>query len=275
MLATNYHAPEARHLKDRGNSDSSVLVFVHGLLGDGQDWSNIVDELSEYHRITVDLPGHGKSQGMRCDSFDDASEQIKKAVEFQLQSAGLSQQLPMVLIGYSLGARLLMYSLTQCFYANWNVVQAFIEGGNFGLKEDEAKQQRLVNDQHWTGRFNNEEIRTVLADWYQQPVFASLTKEQRENLVSTRASNKGEAVAAMLMATSLGKQPYLLNRLQNINVPLHYICGEKDKKFFELAEQSKLSYSVVEGAGHNVHKEAPKLFVKLIRDQLGETTPLS
>jgi 2-succinyl-6-hydroxy-2,4-cyclohexadiene-1-carboxylate synthase len=64
----------------------------------------------------------------------------------------------------------------------------------------------------------------------------------------------------MLLATSLATQSYLLPALQRQAVPLHYICGTKDKKFSQLAESSGLAYRQVEGAGHNVHQEQPQQF---------------
>ncbi|MEF1306303.1 2-succinyl-6-hydroxy-2,4-cyclohexadiene-1-carboxylate synthase, partial [Vibrio owensii] len=47
-------------------------------------------------------------------------------------------------------------------------------------------------------------------------------------------------------------------------VPLHYICGEKDKKFSQLAETSGLAYRQIEGAGHNVHQEQPQRFARQV-----------
>jgi 2-succinyl-6-hydroxy-2,4-cyclohexadiene-1-carboxylate synthase len=42
------------------------------------------------------------------------------------------------------------------------------------------------------------------------------------------------------------------------------VCGEKDRKFMELAENSGFEYSQVDYAGHNVHFEQPELFSNLI-----------
>ncbi|MCV5943386.1 alpha/beta fold hydrolase, partial [Escherichia coli] len=39
-----------------------TLVFLHGLLGSGEDWQACINALPEYERVTVDLPGHGHSQ---------------------------------------------------------------------------------------------------------------------------------------------------------------------------------------------------------------------
>ncbi|MDG3087561.1 2-succinyl-6-hydroxy-2,4-cyclohexadiene-1-carboxylate synthase [Vibrio hannami] len=267
MLATDFYPSK------KPESEKPVLVFLHGLLGSGDDWKEVLDLLEEYNRVTIDLPGHGKSKDIGSVGFDSVLGQVSEAVEKQLLNAGLDKSVPVVLIGYSLGARLLIYGLVHHSFDDLNVDNVLLEGGNFGLKSDTEKQQRLANDQRWAKRFAEEKMEQVLNDWYLQPVFSSLTSDQRQNLVKVRAKNTGSRIAEIMLSTSLAKQPYLLDKLKSINVPLHYICGEKDKKFFELAEQSRLSYSAVKGAGHNVHKEAPEPFAKLVRDQLGEATP--
>ena len=113
-------------------------------------------------------------------------------------------------------------------------------------------------------RFENENIREVLADWYQQAVFSSLTTNQRQSQIDKRATNNGNNVAKMLRSTSLASQPELLLPLKQLNYPIHYIVGEKDHKFLALAEQSQLSVSVIDGAGHNAHSEQPQLFARVI-----------
>ena len=47
----------------------------------------------------------------------------------------------------------------------------------------------------------------VLADWYRQGVFADLDDDARTRQAARRLGNDGKAVAAMLRATSLGRQP--------------------------------------------------------------------
>ncbi|MDW1811672.1 alpha/beta fold hydrolase, partial [Vibrio sp. Vb2362] len=48
------------------SSNMPTLVFLHGLLGSGEDWQSCINALPEYERVTVDLPGHGRSQSIFC-----------------------------------------------------------------------------------------------------------------------------------------------------------------------------------------------------------------
>lgn len=243
------------------NSDSQqpVLVFLHGLLGNARDWQATQRFLGEFSCLSLDLEGHGGSRQIKPRSASESAEQIAATIEQQLKGS------PVVIIGYSMGARIAMQGFAQGKFAALNLQGMLIEGGNFGLCDEQEKQQRWQNDCHWAKRFRDEPIEHVLSDWYQQTVFSSLNPAQKQTLVSERSANLGSAIAEMLLATSLAKQPYLLPCLQQASLPLHYVCGAKDEKFQQLARQSGLSCSIVDNAGHNVHQEQPLAFADVTR----------
>ncbi|GAB2657385.1 2-succinyl-6-hydroxy-2,4-cyclohexadiene-1-carboxylate synthase [Vibrio panuliri] len=256
MLAYSYHRPK------QDNEETPVLVFLHGLLGSGADWQGCVQHLRHMPILTLDLPGHGHSQTISCDSFEQVCQQVKQTVQ-----SVVSPQRPVILVGYSLGGRIAMYGIAKHHFDELNLIKAIIEGGNFGLPDDDARHARWQNDLVWAERFAAEPIERVLADWYQQAVFSSLNHEQRQTLIAKRSANLGEAISRMLKATSLAKQPYLLSALSAANIDLHYICGEKDDKFSQLAKQSGLSFSQIAQAGHNVHYEHPRAFAVEVLNQ--------
>ena len=245
------------------NNEQPTLVFLHGLLGSGEDWKEVIENLSQYPCLTVDLPCHGQSSLQNPVSFSHTCQLINTSI-----LAHVGTEKPVVIVGYSLGARLIMFGATHRIFAGLNIVGYFVEGGNYGLRDSKERQQRLINDTHWADRFRREPIEQVLSDWYQQAVFSSLNSKQRDELITRRAHNKGSAIAEMLVTTSLANQPYLLDKLVNSNMPIHYICGEKDRKFLDLARQSKLSFTSIEGAGHNAHKEQPVKFAQLICNKI-------
>ncbi len=241
-------------------SKQPVLVFLHGLLGSSDDWQGTLERLPEQPWLAIDLPGHGHSVGESCRDFTDCCKKITDTIVSQL-----GVNVPVILVGYSLGGRLAMLGTTQGLFRNINLKGLVIEGGNVGLQTEQERQVRWQNDHRWANRFCIEPIEQVLSDWYQQPVFSSLNDEQRQILITKRSANLGEKVANMLLSTSLAIQPYLLPALQLLSLPMHYVCGAKDKKFCQLAEQSGLIYSQINSAGHNVHQEQPEAFAKTIR----------
>lgn len=261
-------------------AERPVLVFLHGLLGCGRDWQRVIAEMATHWPcLCIDLPGHGHSKWCRADGFDDVCRQLSAT----LRARGIRRY---VLVGYSLGARIAMY-YASCYLpaetysevggeAGGEVDNEFgpprlaglvVEGGNFGLPEIE-REPRWKNDLCWSRRFATESLDSVLADWYRQPVFLSLNDDQRQGFIAKRSDNLGVAIAHMLQATSLAKQPFLLPLLTGLTMPVHYICGENDTKFKTLASQSALDHSVIGGAGHNVHAEQPDAFAGTLRQIL-------
>lgn len=246
-----------------------TLVFLHGLLGSGQDWQACIKALPQFECVTIDLPGHGGSQATLCQDLQDCCQRIHTTL-----SSLFSYQQPLILIGYSMGGRITMHGIANDCFSDLNICGAIVEGGNFGLQKESDKQARLDNDRRWAQRFETEALGDVLSDWYQQPVFSSLNHEQRQTLIAKRSANLGAAVATMLMATSLAKQSDLLPALQRQPIPICYLCGVNDKKFSQLAQSSGLMYRQVEGAGHNVHLEQPEAFAiqiqQIIHSRFGQ-----
>jgi len=237
-----------------------VLVFLHGLLGDGEDWQTVLQFMPEQPWLTIDLPGHGKSADQHCSDFSDCCDMITQTI---LEKLGERTQV--ILVGYSLGGRIAMMGSATGLFRNFNLQGIVIEGGNFGLQTEPERQERWENDLHWANRFRHEPIEQVLSDWYRQPVFSSLNDEQRQTLITKRSANLGDKVANMLLSTSLAVQPFVLPALLLISMPMHYICGAKDHKFCQLAQQSGLVYSQINSAGHNVHQEQPSVFAQTIQ----------
>ncbi|MDE1514662.1 2-succinyl-6-hydroxy-2,4-cyclohexadiene-1-carboxylate synthase [Vibrio sp. dsl-7] len=244
------------------SASTPLVVLVHGLLGSGADWQPLLAHLAKVNCavLTLDLPGHGANPVLYCDDFHQATALIARTVQAQVTG-----EVPVILVGYSLGGRLIMYGLAQGSFASLNLCGAIIEAGHFGLTEQSEKMTRWQHDQQWAQRFTQQPIEHVLSDWYQQAVFSSLNAAQRQTLITQRSANLGASVAHMLLATSLAKQPDLLPALQALSLPIHYVCGERDSKFQQLAESSGLSYSQVAQAGHNVHHEQPQALAAIIQ----------
>lgn len=253
------------------DDEPPILVFLHGLLGSGRDWQPVISSLSSHYPcVTIDLPGHGGSRHVVARDFQHTQTLIAETIA----ELGILQ---IILIGYSLGARMAMQIACQPVPA-WQcqIKGLFIEGGNFGLASEQERAQRWQHDLRWAERFSTESLAQVLTDWYQQAVFASLSTEQRADIIARRLGDNsdenteyGAQIAAMLTATSLAKQPYQLDKLQQLPYPVRYICGAGDTKFRRLAQNSQLDHRVVEQAGHNVHSEQPAQFSRLLTEFIG------
>ncbi len=234
------------------------LVWLHGLLGCGYEWQPIISACNQYPSLVIDLPGHGHSADMPL--VDVFAKDGLAEMNALLSKTLLAYQIhDYWLIGYSLGGRIAMYHATQA-QAVQGLRGILVEGGNPGLLSQEEREARLLHDKNWAQRFRSEPIAAVLADWYQQPVFADLPAAQRLRLIHLRSQNRGNSIADMLENTSLGHQPYLLPELQKLAVPFIYLCGEHDQKFKGIAQQFALPLKIISQSGHNVHSSNPAGF---------------
>lgn len=130
-----------------------------------------------------------------------------------------------------------------------------VEDGHPGLQNEQAWFERRLSNGHWTERFCRELLSAVVYDWYQQPVFASLTEQQRQALTALCSQNNGETLAAMLEVTPLAVQPDLREALNALAFPFYYLCGECDSKFRALVQEVAAISHVICNAGHNAHRE--------------------
>ncbi|MBD2811762.1 2-succinyl-6-hydroxy-2,4-cyclohexadiene-1-carboxylate synthase [Xenorhabdus sp. Vera] len=234
------------------HNQGTWLVWLHGFLGKGDDWLPVVNACDQYASLIIDLPGHGNSVDITVQGgFAEVSELLNATLsERQIDDYWL--------IGYSLGGRIAMY---HAIHGKHDGLRGLlVEGGNPGLFSRHERAVRLQHDSHWAQRFRQESMNVVLADWYQQPIFADLTSVQRGKLIHLRSQNRGNRVADMLESTSLGHQPWLVPELQKITTPFSYLCGENDSKFQKIAEQYSLPLETIPQVGHNTHYGNPAVF---------------
>ncbi|HEY3590045.1 MAG TPA: 2-succinyl-6-hydroxy-2,4-cyclohexadiene-1-carboxylate synthase [Buttiauxella sp.] len=253
------------HAIYREGRDASLpcLVWLHGFLGSLQEWEAISEHFADWPQLRIDLPGHGKSADIAAANFP----QVDKLLCDTLLSYNI---LNYWMIGYSLGGRVAMYH--ACQGGNAGMRGLIVEGSHPGLVDENARRERLANDQHWAQRLRTEPLKEVLQDWYQQAVFQSLSDEQRRALITVRSQNNPLTLAAMLEATSLGNQPDLQAALKQLPLPFYYLCGERDEKFRAVAQGLGLVPHLITAAGHNAHRENPAAFSACLLNLLRKPT---
>jgi pimeloyl-ACP methyl ester carboxylesterase len=87
------------HTTSYGETGSPV-VFLHGLFGQGRNWTQIAKALAPEHRtLLVDLPHHGRSPWADHFDFLEIADQV---------AAVLGEAEPVTLVGHSLGGKVAM-----------------------------------------------------------------------------------------------------------------------------------------------------------------------
>jgi pimeloyl-ACP methyl ester carboxylesterase len=91
---------DGMHIQTSQSGNGEAIIFVHGWTCDGTFWEDQVAAFSDdYQVITLDLPGHGLSDGLAEEDF--SVDLFAQAVEAARIEAGADK---VVLVGHSMGA---------------------------------------------------------------------------------------------------------------------------------------------------------------------------
>ena len=249
------------HYSFRGDTNQPLILFLHGFMGDSNEFNPVISLLSEqFSCLTVDLTGHGKTRvlgGEECYTMvNTAQGLIDWLDELNVKRC--------FLVGYSMGGRLALY-LSLHYPERFSKV--VLESASPGLKTQQERVERIQRDFELARKLENTDFSTFLSNWYNQPLFASLTQHPNfDAMIASRLQNKPIELAKSLRNLSTGCQPSLWDKLQESTTSLLLLVGEYDAKFIginsEIVNLCQLArLEIVSNCGHNIHVENPKIFV--------------
>ena len=246
-----------------------AVLFLHGFMGSSRDWRGVTASIGDRAlAVTVDLPGHGASVRLPPEAY--AIEGTARAVVGVLDETGLNRA---VIAGYSMGGRLALYLALR---HPERCAGLFLESASPGLRSEEERTARRAADEEKALRLESEDFEAFLRDWYEQPIFASLARDEEGLLrrtVQARLRNDPGELARSLRGMGTGAQPSLWEELAGISAPALAVAGELDGKFVGVSQRMaalspRMQTVTVPGAGHDVHAEAPERYAGLLREFL-------
>ncbi len=249
------------HYTLRGNHNRPLILLLHGFLGSGEDFDQIVPMLIEqFCCLTIDLPGHGKT----IFSGDYTMQNTASAIVTLLDDLEIAQT---HLIGYSMGGRLALY-LALNFPNRFS--KAILESASPGLKTEAEQVARIEHDRALARRLETD-FPQFLQDWYQQPLFRSFKHHPTfGTTIAKRSRNNPSELAKSLTQMSTGMQPSLWQELKRHQNPLLLMVGECDRKFVAINQEmvalcSTAQLAIVPNVGHNVHIENANAYIHHIQ----------
>lgn len=166
------------------------------------------------------------------------------------------------LLAYSMGGRLALHALLS---NPSHFSKAIIVSAHPGLNCLQEKQRRVQSDAVWAQGFLNDPWDILMAKWESQEVFrSSKFLLQRKEVDFDR-----RALADCLVYYSLGLQDDLRSALQNLQIPLLWMVGEKDEKYITLSKNLHFAHPesrvlTIPDAGHRIPWEQTALFQKAV-----------
>jgi len=254
-----------------GKSDRPSILFLHGFMGDRRDFAPIISRLIDHYQcLTIDLPGHGKTQVV--EEIEYGMESTAWAIVGVLDQLRISK---CFLVGYSMGGRLALYLMV---HFPERFMGTALESASPGLRTEEERRQRVQKDWQLAMELETTDFTKFLTTWYEQPLFASMKRLSDRSKISPafaqmlerRQQNQPHELAKSLRNLGTGSQPSLWAELAKNQVPLMLLVGELDQKFVQinqemLAHCPSAQLRVVKDCGHNVHFENVQSFVESLR----------
>lgn len=251
------------------NSPQPLILLLHGFMGNMDEFDTAIKLLSdEFSYLTIDLPGHGKTQVLGGDEYYTMANTAHALIEL-LNKFHISQCL---LMGYSMGGRLALY-LSLHFPERFTKV--VLESASPGLATEKARQERIKHDAQIARKLarsiNKNDFAAFLSNWYNQTIFAAIKNHpEYDRMIASRLHNHPLELAKSLHFMGTGSQPSLWETLTKITQPLLLLVGEYDQKFIDInTEMVKICKSaqlkIIPNAGHNIHLENTQEFVQNIR----------
>ena len=230
------------HYKSEGRGNT--LVLLHGFLESLAIWEEFSKELaSEFQIISIDLPGHGKSECIdSVHSMELMADAVKAVLDFQ-------QVEKCVMIGHSMGGY-----VTLAFASKYSeMLKGFGLFHSHPLEDtEEGKQNRMrmieiVKKDHigFSNRFIPELFAQENVECFQE----SIKQLQQEASKMTK-----ESIIAALEGMKIRKN--YLDILRNSSIPFLAILGKQDFRipyekmlpYFSLPDKAFIS--IIEHVGH-------------------------
>jgi 2-succinyl-6-hydroxy-2,4-cyclohexadiene-1-carboxylate synthase len=233
-------------------------------MGSGIDWRESIDRLSQkFYCVAVDLPGHGRTQ-VHGSINDYTMDSFSRTFAVFVKKLNLQKS---VLVGYSMGGRFALF-LSVYFNSLWSA--AIFESTTPGLRQEKQRLERRAKDAKLIKKLKKESLETFLKAWYKQPLFESILKVKKFDLIlKQRLNNDPEELIKSLKMMGVGEQPSLWNACGKINFPVLLLAGEFDRKFCNIIRDMKsvnqdFQVKIIDKAGHNVHVEQPEAYLQQV-----------
>lgn len=285
-----------------GNPELPPVVLLHGFMQSSTSWDSIARSLTNRFCVYVlDFIGHGlteKSKKPARYTYEDMAASVdyflrkvvcaqekrgrEKRVHTRRDLTNRSQtkhtQIKRAhVIGYSMGGRIALRLLQTSSDLLASVV---LESCNLGCATEIERIEAAQRNQGWVDRIQHDGMESFVNYWETLPMFATQKELGWDKLLHvSRAANDPTSMVLCLQGS--GKQAMPLTEVtleavrtqRQMGLPMLYIYGDKDAKSAAVAatlEAEGVLVSVIP-AGHNVHLEAPMLYLKEVVHFLANT----
>lgn len=258
-----------------GPESGRKWIFVHGLMGFGQNWRRIIMGLEKTeHCLAYDQRGHGRSFKPEIGyTPEDYADDLKKIAD----ELGWKK---FILVGHSMGGRnVLVFASKYPEYVEKLVIEDIGPESNPGAYEYYEYLLNLVPTPFATREearnfFAQEFIKTAKTREHVEVIskfFYSNIEEKADGTFDWRFSKVG-----IIESVKAGRDVDRWQEVRNLKVPTLLVRGQNSQELTTESYQAMLSMnSMIRGveisnAGHWVHSDQAETFVQVLKSFVGD-----
>jgi 2-succinyl-6-hydroxy-2,4-cyclohexadiene-1-carboxylate synthase len=169
------------------------------------------------------------------------------------------------LCGYSMGGRI---ALLLALAAPERVRALMLISTTAGIEDGGEREQRRAADGLLANALEAGPFGDFIERWRTQPLFADEPAEVGALAREDQRRNRPNALAAVLRGIGTGEMEPLWGRLEELEMPVAVLVGERDTKFLSLGERmARLPANarlLVGPGGHNLPLESPEFVAGML-----------
>jgi pimeloyl-ACP methyl ester carboxylesterase len=234
--------------------DRPPVLLIHGAGGSHLNWPPQIRRLNGQRVFTLDLPGHGKSEGV---GRQDITEYVKSVYEF-MKALRLSSA---VVVGFSMGSAI---ALSLALKYRKRVLGLGLIGSGGKMRVAPSTLELASNGSTFLSA-----VETIVENSYGSDVDPRVKELAVQQMEETRQ--------AVLYSDLIACDAFdVMERVNKIRVPTMLVCGSADRmtppnRSEYLRDQIEgAQLHIVEGASHMVVIERPDEMAGLLSEFLNQ-----
>lgn len=245
--------------KAYGDPTKPLLIFLHGFLGSHLDFEPLILHLiSDFHCISLDLPGHGRSKEHIFLDYPSFQAHL-------FNTLAPHQSKNPLLVGYSMGGR-----IAQQFIETFTCRGLVLISSKVSLLKNKEKKERLIEDEKTAENLSKDSFLHFLLKWYSGPLFKSLNIDLFRKIINLRKEENPKLLAHVLRTLSPAQMPQNSYFLSHFKKPILYMSGREDEKYTLEASPLRTYFPWAwifneSETSHALHLESPKNLAQHIK----------
>lgn len=259
--------PVALNAASLGDTGPAVVI-LHGLLGSSRNWTTVARDLAEDCRVhALDLRNHGASPHTGPFSYDDLVDDVRLWIETHLDA-------PVTLIGHSLGGKTAM--LLACRHAALVDRLVVVDASPCAAPQRWEAEFRAMRALDLSTILSRQQAETFLEqqgidDWALRKFLTSNIDRNADGTYAWKINLEAlHQSLPRIFETALGEGDHYADPTLLIRGGESQFVPDDDLPALR-GHFPRVRVETLAGAGHNVHADAPRPFITMVRTFLQGT----